>query len=194
MAQESVSTTQKILKDTMKSLLKKIPLKDITVSTLSKNAFVSRKVFYVYFRDKFDLIERIFYDDIIESMQELRKCLPRRDHQTALLVLERFYKSFYDNRDFYARLVKGKGQYWFRDRITFHLTEFNMNLTSTRLKDVPPEELEYMSYFFAAAQTMLLTKWLSEKCPLPPRQMAEYYAKWGVSYWNTLEGSDPEKA
>jgi AcrR family transcriptional regulator len=162
------------------------------VEDICKNAFVSRKTFYTYFTDKFDLIDKIFEDDVIASMYELRELLPMRDQETqTVLVLERFYQSFYNNKDFYTRIVRGKGQYWFRDRLVVHISNINTELTQKYANSLPQLEREYMSYFFAASQAMLLFKWLQEGCErLTPRELALYYAKWAMFYWNTLVPED----
>lgn len=185
-------TTYEMIKESLKSLIKTTPLRKISVEDICVNAHISRKTFYTYFTDKFDLIDKMFQDDVIASMYELRELLPRHSEDSStIIVLERFYQSFYNNKDFYTCIVRGKGQYWFRDRLVAHITDINKNLTQRYEKTLPAVEIEYMSYFFAASQAMLLVKWLQEGCErLTPLQMADYYTKWAMRYWGTLEADE----
>ncbi|SHN58583.1 TetR/AcrR family transcriptional regulator [Desulfitobacterium chlororespirans] len=185
-------TTYDMIKESLKSLLKTTPLKNISVEDICRNAYVSRKTFYTYFTNKFDLIDKMFQDDVIASMNELRELLPRSNFDSsAVIILERFYQSFYSEKDFYTCIVRGKGQYWFRDRLVMHITNVNKEITQRYAKILPPVEIEYMSYFFAASQAMLLYKWLQEGCErLTPRQMAEYYIKWAMRNWDFLENDE----
>jgi len=185
-------TTYEMIKESLKSLLKTTPLQKISVEDICRHAYVSRKTFYTYFTDKFDLIDKMFQDDVIAPMYELHELLPKHSFDSStVIVLERFYQNFYNNKDFYTCIVRGKGQYWFRERLVAHITGINKDLTQKYAKTLPPVEIEYMSYFFAASQAMLLYKWLQEGCErLTPLQMAEYYAKWAMHYWGTLEADE----
>lgn len=185
-------TTYEMIKESLKSLLKTTPLKKISVEDICRNAYVSRKTFYTYFTDKFDLIDKIFQDDVIASWSELRELLPKRlKASSTVITLECFYQNFYNNKDFYACIVRGEGQNWFRDRLVVHITNINKDLNQKYAKTLPPLEIEYMSFFFAASQAMLLYKWLQEGCErLTPLQMAEYYTKWAMRYLETLEADE----
>jgi AcrR family transcriptional regulator len=185
-------STVKMIKESLKSLLKTTPLNKISVEDICRNAYVSRKTFYTYFNNKFDLIDVIFQDDVLASMYELRELLPRHGEDSfTVIVLERFYQSFYHNKDFYTSIIRGKGGFWFRERLVEHITNINRDLTQKYAKVLPPVELEYMSYFFAASQAMLLYKWLQEGCErLTPLQMAEFYTKWAMHYWMELEANE----
>jgi AcrR family transcriptional regulator len=181
-----------MIKESLKSLLKTTPLKKISVEDICRHAYVSRKTFYTYFTDKYNLIDIMFQDDVVSSMYELRELLPKRSYgSSTVIVLERFYQNFYNNKDFYSCIVRGKEQHWFRERLVAHITNMNMDLTQRYANTLPPDEIEYMSYFFAASQAMLLYKWLQEGCGrLTPLQMAECYTKWAMHYWETLKADD----
>jgi len=182
-------TTREIIKESLKSLLKTKPLKKISVKDICNNAYVSRKTFYTYFNNKFHLIEVMLQDDVIATMYKLRELLPRcGDASYTVLVLEHFYQCFYDNKDFYISVIRGKGRYWFCERLVENIMNVNKELTKKYTKTLPPVEIEYMCYFFAASQAMLLVKWLQEECQrLTPIQIAEYYAKWAMQYWEMLD-------
>jgi AcrR family transcriptional regulator len=179
-------TAYDTIKSSFKALFLTTPLKSITVEDICRDAYVSRKTFYMYFSNKFDVIDKIFQDDIMNTMQKLRELLPMSNRKSALIVLEHFYQNLHNNRDFYCRLIRGKGQHWFRERMITRIEEMNRKLSQRYLGTLSSEEISYMSYFFAAAQAMFIIRWLENGCQLSPLQMAEYYDKWAISYWYTL--------
>ena len=60
--------TRQILIDAVKSLLEKRQFDDITVQNILDEAGVSRKTFYRYFSDKYDLVNAYYNDYIMESV------------------------------------------------------------------------------------------------------------------------------
>lgn len=57
------NATKKILSMSLKKLLAKRPLDDITIQDLVNDAEVSRKTFYYHFRDIYDLLDWVFIDE-----------------------------------------------------------------------------------------------------------------------------------
>lgn len=57
------NTTKRMLAESFKKLLANKPLVKITVQDITKNAEVSRKTFYYYFQDIYDLMEWILWED-----------------------------------------------------------------------------------------------------------------------------------
>lgn len=51
-----------------------------------------------------------------------------------------------------------------------------MNLKQLEQHNMDPLDKDYISYFFAASQAMLLVKWISEGMAVPPERMAYYFS------------------
>ena len=60
--------TKNALAVSMKKLMEKKPFSKISVGDICEDCGMNRKSFYYHFRDKYDLVNWIFYVDFIERM------------------------------------------------------------------------------------------------------------------------------
>ena len=67
------NSTKRILALSLKKLLSKTPLDNITVAQLTDEAEVSRKTFYYHFHDIYDLVEWALVDDGSRMIKETLK-------------------------------------------------------------------------------------------------------------------------
>lgn len=71
--------TKNALAVSMKKLMEKKPFSKISVGDICEDCGMNRKSFYYHFRDKYDLVNWIFYVDFIERMDWSicrRQCTP----------------------------------------------------------------------------------------------------------------------
>lgn len=61
--------TKNALAVSMKKLMEKKPFSKISVGDICEDCGMNRKSFYYHFRDKYDLVNWIFYVDFIERME-----------------------------------------------------------------------------------------------------------------------------
>lgn len=57
--------TKKAISASLKELMKKRDLKKITVADIVRNCGINRQTFYYHFQDKYDLVNWIFYNEVI---------------------------------------------------------------------------------------------------------------------------------
>jgi AcrR family transcriptional regulator len=185
-------TAYESIKQSFKELTAVSSVEKITVASICERAKVSRKTFYTNFIDKIYVMERIFYDDVIQPFRDLRNELEMVDKYKArvLILLERFYYSIYVNKEFYTNIISYSGQNSFKSFVLAEITKINREILEHY--QMPQVEKEYMAYFFAASQTMLLIKWIQDKMIIPPKQMAAYYSKWAMRHWTDMSG-EPER-
>ena len=62
--------TKNALAVSMKKLMEKKPFSKISVGDICEDCGMNRKSFYYHFRDKYDLVNWIFYVDFIEGVTE----------------------------------------------------------------------------------------------------------------------------
>ena len=67
------STTKERLKDAARSLLEKKAFHKISVKDIIEESGLSRPAFYKYFRDKYDIANSIYMDDINPIIEEYYK-------------------------------------------------------------------------------------------------------------------------
>jgi AcrR family transcriptional regulator len=179
-------TPYETIKESLKTLLLTTSLQNITVKEICEKAFVSRKTFYEHFSDKYDVIDKIIRDDVIQSVVNLHDLLPKTTNRQ-VLISERFYQNIYNNREFYIRLNKGKGRDCLKNSLFFYLFEGNAKLMQKYFPMLSVEEKEYINYFIATSQILMIIKWLLEGCKITPHVMAEYYCKYILAFDHNME-------
>ena len=64
--------TKKAIAVSLKQLMSRRSLKKITVSDIVRNCGLNRQTFYYHFQDKYDLVNWIFYNDVIKTVMSNR--------------------------------------------------------------------------------------------------------------------------
>lgn len=60
--------TKKAMANSLKELMRKKSLEKITVSDIVQNCGLNRQTFYYHFKDKYDLVNWIYYSEIVTTM------------------------------------------------------------------------------------------------------------------------------
>lgn len=142
-------------------------IESLKITDLCKDLSISRKTFYMYYHDKYDILEDIFVVTIIDP---LRKLL---DYNISVYEVEKvLYQNFLNNKDFYSKALKYNGQNSLLSILVKHIKLINDEI----VKSFPCSDIdkEYIAYFYASAQAMLLLKWIDEGMIVSPERVAEY--------------------
>ena len=83
----------------MKNLMRGRPFEKISVSDICVECGINRKSFYYHFRDKYDLVNWIFYVGFIGEMD-------MSSYQTGWDWVEDICRYFYREKDFYRVALK----------------------------------------------------------------------------------------
>ena len=54
-----------------------------------------------------------------------------------------------------------------------------------RISDISALELDYVAYFFASSQAMLMQKWIFDGMPLTPEELGTLYKQMAGYYWES---------
>ena len=164
------------------------PYLKITVTEICRQAHLSRKTFYDNFRDKEEIVEAIFEDGIVKPIRTMNEMLTTEQAKSmASFYMENIYVKILDDREYYQRLVrsiKGVDDTFLRI-VTHSLERLNQEILS-ELTDIDDLEKEYIAYFFASSQAMLLQKWIFDGMPLTPKELGALYGKMTGPYWFSL--------
>ena len=128
--------TKNALAASMKKLMREKPFDKISVSDICIDCGINRKSFYYHFRDKYDLVNWIFYVGFIGNLDLSQYSTP---DELMLDMCEYFYKE----RVFYKSALQIKGQNSFRD----YLTETVTPICKFYLTDVFPEGDQSSTHF-----------------------------------------------
>ena len=159
--------TKHALAAALKELMEEKPFSKINVAEICEKCGMNRKSFYYHFRDKYDLVNWIFdadFSKILESRKE--------DDYFTWPFLEALCECFYENRNFYRKALKIRGQNCFID----HYRECLEPFMQAGMRKIL-HETEYMDFqisFFADAFIGSLERWLSGgECMMPASQLID---------------------
>lgn len=177
------------IETSFKELLKEKPYAKISVSELCERAGVSRKTFYVRFRDKEAIVEDLFDRHVIAPLRSLNTVLSKdRARLFDRLFYEKMYEAIYEEREYYIALIgpmRGVDDTFIRV-LTNAIYDFNMDLIPRISVIGGTWQADYVAYFFASSQAMLMQKWISDKMAVSPQDLAELYGKMTASFWQSL--------
>lgn len=161
--------TKKALAAALKELMEKIPFEKISVSQICEMCGMNRKSFYYHFKDKYDLVNWIFDREVQELFPQGPAIQENWDEQwSSLEILSRY---FYENRSFYRKVLKIKGQNSFAEHFQDFLHPF-LEARLTRFED--KDQLNpFVLNFFLGACVFVLMNWLKEPDCMPPEQFSE---------------------
>jgi len=122
-----VLRTHKLLQESLIELTAERGFDAITVGDIAKRATVNRATFYRHYQDKFDLLEQIFREAIVQFASDLG--LPGEDAiatdpQNPPERWVRFFEHFSEHRQLYQPLLGSRGSSWFAAKMRDHI--FNL--------------------------------------------------------------------
>ena len=88
-------TTEEALVAGMKHLITVMPFEKITVKEIADAAHVKRPTFYNHFKDKYDVVEYILKQELIEPARTLMACDMLEEAIRLILVTMKKEKTFY---------------------------------------------------------------------------------------------------
>ena len=154
--------TKSALAYSMKKLMEKCPMKKIRISDIVEGCNMNRQSFYYHFKDKYDLVNWIFYTEFITTINDL---------QPTWEFLEKICDYFYDNKAFYKNAFEVKGQNSFSEYfnevlhsvLANHLTEIFRN----------KKNVDFYAAFYSDAIRVAITRWLIEGAKISSKQFVE---------------------
>lgn len=161
-----------------KSLICKYGFDKVTVKMICEHSNISRKLFYIFYHDKYDILEEILRKDFMYEFNDLLDKFGRIELNRSI-ILETLYQRIFDNGEFYLKIIKtDAGNILKKYLLSYMIESMGKILNGAKIED---REREYAMYFFSAAQVRLIEKWILDGYEISPRQMAVYYKKWAVS-------------
>ena len=144
--------TKNALASSLKSLMEQKPFGKINVNDICEGCGMNRKSFYYHFKDKYDLVNWIFYTEFVSHIH-----VDRYDNGWDLLVdVCRYFES---ERSFYRCALAIKGQNSFQD----YFLEIIKPLVPLFLSDSfeSNEDQQFLLDFFYDGLISALLRWLS---------------------------------
>lgn len=144
----------------LKELLKERPLTKISVKDITGQCELSRNAFYYHFKDKYELINWIFYDDMLRNVNSFND--PSKLTDSFVNVCQ----CLYSEREFYFACFQYMGQnslFETLHELYYELWKLNLDTrymeSSVKLSE---EELELMAKLNAYALVGIITDWVKK--------------------------------
>lgn len=144
----------------LKELLKERPLTKISVKDITGQCELSRNAFYYHFKDKYELINWIFYDDMLRNVNSFND--PSKLTESFVNVCQ----CLYSEREFYFACLQYMGQnslFETLHELYYELWKMNLDIrymeSSVKLSE---EELELMAKLNAYALVGIITDWVKK--------------------------------
>lgn len=153
------SLTKRALAQAIKELMNEKPLVKISIADIVDRCQMNRQSFYYHFRDKYDLVNWIFYTELITELQNS----PNKDEYEELKNICRY---LYDNRAFYIKALKFTGQnsfYEYFGEVIYQLLKaaFNESFGNS-------DQSDFNAMFYADALRACIFRWLTSGAKMPP--------------------------
>ena len=139
---------------------------------LCGEAGLIRPTFYHHFKDKYDLIEWIWYQDVIE---------PARFFWEAGMILETeklVFAQILKEKEYYTRISKVEGQNSFKEIVIHSLEEVLLDYISESASGIPEEigvTPSRIAGYYANSFYYILDNWIRKGMSYSAQQMADIY-------------------
>lgn len=163
MAESSI--TKRALADSMKELMNEKPLSKINIKDIVEGCNMNRKSFYYHFKDKYDLVNWIYYTEFVTSFEDNK-------FNSDWSIIESICDFFYKNRAFYCNALEVKGQNSFYDYFGEVLSPIMAIEFENIFKDDDDDKEFYITFFTDAMRTSI-TRWLLEGTKIPPKEFVK---------------------
>jgi probable dihydroxyacetone kinase regulator len=151
--------TKKALAAAMKELMQNVDFGKITVGDICAHCGISRKAFYYHFKDKYDIVNWIYFTEFIDIIQQ-------QSYTDAWAFLYEACRYFYNNRKFYINAFSVKGQNSFTDYFSETLEVIASEYIQEQISDL--ENCDFYCVFFTDAFRTAIIRWLKEDAQLQP--------------------------
>jgi len=159
---------KEIFTESILELMKKKSLQEITVTNIVEHSGLSRKSFYVHYRDKYDLINQIYDNDIDGACRNLQSYEIYID-----TCMEASLESMYNRRLFYAKALEYSGQnalvHHMKDKAYHSHSKIVLPQISNKM---PQQKILYCLNYHVSCVTFVMIDWVMNDPYVPLQDVA----------------------
>ena len=178
-----VRRTKKLLTQALTQLLQEKQINEITVKELTDLADINRGTFYLYYKDMFDMLEKI-EDGMFEALDEIVSLHEHDDvsQQTKPILLDLFH-FIEENQEMCRVLLSPHGDMNFLHRLNEVVREKCLKAWPDIRKEKGEADFDYHYSFVVFGCAGIIRAWVNRNCPESAEIMAE------MAYGMILRGS-----
>lgn len=163
----------KLLMDSFKKLVPRIPVEKITIKEITDEAGVIRPTFYNHFQDKYEVIERIVREEILMPVKPL---LDNGMIQEAIFLM---FTNIMKEKEFYCHLSDMEGQNSFGAIVKSSVRQMILQMIrekvgNKRFKNawLTPQRV---ADYYSQSMSFVVLEWISSGMPISPKEVTEIY-------------------
>ena len=168
-----VRRTKKLLTQALTELLQKKQVNEITVKELTDLADMNRGTFYMYYRDIFDMLEKI-EDELFQKLDVIAQTHehgdPTQQVKPILLDLFRFSE---ESQEVCRVLLSPNGDMNFLHRLYEAIRERSLEIWKDQMGSLGEKEFDYRYSFVIFGCAGMIRAWVNRSCQETDMQMAE---------------------
>ena len=178
-----VRRTKKLLTQALTQLLQEKQINEITVKELTDLADMNRGTFYLYYKDMFDMLEKI-EDGMFEALDEIVSLHEHGDvsQQTKPILLDLFH-FIEENQEMCRVLLSPHGDMNFLHRLNEVVREKCLKAWPDIREEKGEADFDYHYSFVVFGCAGIIRAWVNRNCPESAEKMAE------MAYGMILRGS-----
>ena len=178
-----VRRTKKLLTQALTHLLQEKQINEITVKELTDLADMNRGTFYLYYKDMFDMLEKI-EDGMFEALDAIISLHEHDDvsQQTKPILLDLF-DFIEENQEMCRVLLSPHGDMNFLHRLNEVVREKCLKAWPDIRKEKGEADFDYHYSFVVFGCAGIIRAWVNRNCPESAEKMAE------MAYGMILRGS-----
>jgi probable dihydroxyacetone kinase regulator len=161
--------TKKAMAESIKDLMKTISLSKISVQNIVDNCNLNRQTFYYHFKDKFELVNWVYFSEVIECIQG---SITYVNWDTCL---SKILEHLYNNKFFYINAISVIGQNsfseYFNEKTNLLLYKVVEELSEGI--NISLEDKKFISNFYTQAFLGVVYQWLNNGVTVHYKVMVE---------------------
>lgn len=160
--------TKKAIADGFKLLMTKKPFEKITISDITSECGLNRQTFYYHFRDKYELLNWVFYNEAITPLAEN---LTFDNWNQKLLQLLTTIKN---NSKFYTNALRTSYGVEFRQYMMKIATDVFIEAIDNISKQLDEKDKIFIAEFFAYGVVGTMTEWITKGMRATPETIVTH--------------------
>lgn len=161
--------TKRAIVSSFKQMVQLESFNKITVTNLCATTGISRRCFYCYFKDVYDVVNWIFYDEFLSKYKT----------ESKILFFNGFFNDlceyFYNNSKYYCKILTIEGQNSFRDYVSLSFTPLVIDDVKIGIPSEGHARVFINTLIDIGIYSIL--EWLQSEVITPPEQFVEKAVK-----------------
>lgn len=161
--------TKKAISNSIKEIMKNKPLQKISVAEIVKKCGINRQTFYYHFKDKYDLVDWIYYNEVVSSIIQ-----DKTFYQWSSVVLE-VLKTMKREQYFYTNALSVTGQNAFQEYF-FAVTKDLLSEFIDQLFEnnkIEKEDKNFIAEFYAHGLVGVVVQWARKGMNEEPEKIVQ---------------------